>query len=198
MGLAASGWLSWDEIEETEETSPFNHDEIAILYERFTYLDRSNRGILTFAELKMLPEFDSNPLGMLILKYIEEHYEVMNFACFVDFLSIFSKKTDQSRRIAYFFDLLDLDKTGRLTWDVLARVNEMMGGKDKREVDRTIKKYDKTVKGYLDYKDIERMYKEEGIDKRVIIEFGRNRRQMWKMRVIDMILPGFIRRIWKK
>lgn len=198
MEVLGNERLTKEELAESSTITVFNKEEIKALYDRFTYLDRTDRGILTFTELKMLPEFDSNPLSPLILGYIESTYEGMDFASFLDFLSTFSVKTNRRMRIEYVFKILDIDRKGRIECETLEKLQEMMGGTDPEAAQRTLELYDSDKKGYLSFQDVERMYMDEEMDAKMVINFEKNVCERSRMSLLERLVPGFLKRIWNK
>lgn len=193
--------LREDELDELIENTVFDEYEIELLYVRFKYLDRSNTCLLTFAELQMVPEFDGNPFSSLILYYIENNpsYGCLNFACFVDFLSIFSEKTEKVRRIAFLFDLFDLEQNGKLTRSVLERIYGILHASSKGQpddegrgmVDRVLRLYDKGRKGYLSRGDFTRLYcDDDTLEKNMLIDFSREIRKERAQTFWDFVWPS--------
>lgn len=186
--------LTEEEIDELKEFSVFDSKEIENLYYRFQYLDRSNTGFLTFAEFQMIPEFHGNPFCSLIISYIEElnQYEKINFACFLQFMSIFSPKSDKSTRINYLFAIFDLDKTGKLTKDVLMRISAIINSEPiESEVVAVLNHYDSEKKGFLNKEDFSVLYNnDESLEKNMLIDFTKsidcdNQSNVW-----DIIWPS--------
>lgn len=196
MSLFENSRLTEDEIDELMASTVFEEHEIEALYERFCYLDRANAGFLTFAEFQMIPEFDSNPFSPLLIAHLEQcsNYEQVNFACFLDFLSVFSEKTDKSLRVAFLFDLFDLNRNGKLSRPVLGRILEILGNEaGEKEIAKVFKYYDKNKKGYLSRGDFSRLYSDdESLEKNMIIDFSRHSKDPTTMTFWDILWPSFL------
>lgn len=186
--------LCEEEIDELTSASVFNVPEIECLYERFKYLDRTNSGHLSFAEFHMIPEFYSNPFSRLIMEYLERHshYERMTFGCFICFLEIFSSKTSRCIRIAFLFELFDLNEEGRLSKDTLGKIYWMMTKcEDESKVQDVLDMYDQGKKGYLDLDDFTRLYKQDpSLEENMIIDFSKNTENARDENVWSMIWPS--------
>lgn len=193
MALVTSSILTEDEIDELVENTVFDEREIEALYERFKYLDRAGCGYLTFAEFQLIPEFDGNPFAPLILAHLERcsEYRHLNFACFLDFLAHFSEHTEKSVRIAFFFELFDLGKNGRLSRQVLGEIHVLLCGEaDDRAVARVLQLYDRNRKGYLSRGDFARLYNDDAsLEKNSIIDFSREFRSDPALTFWDLIWP---------
>ncbi|KAI5173441.1 serine/threonine-protein phosphatase 2B regulatory subunit [Pancytospora epiphaga] len=200
VGIFKCSSLKEDEIDDLTENGIFDEHEIEQLYIRFRYLDRSNTGILTCSEFQMIPEIYGNPFSSLILSYIENNVEYgpMNFACFVDFLGLFSEKTVKEARIEFLFSLFDLEQNGRLTRSVLGRIYEILNGNTEDQesslreemVEEVLSEYDEGRKGYLSMEDFTRFYcKDKSLDRKMLIDFSREIRERKKMTFWDFIWP---------
>lgn len=194
MSIWNSNMLCEEEIDELTSMSVFDVPEIECLYERFKYLDRSSSGHLSFAEFHMIPEFYSNPFSKLIMEYLERqlNYERLTFGCFISFLEIFSSKTSKCRRIAFLFELFDLDEEGKLSRDVLRKMYWMMTRcEDERKIQDVLDMYDQGCKGYLDLEDFSRMYnQDQSLEENMIIDFSRNIENVRDESIWNMIWPS--------
>ena len=185
--------LTVDEIESIKDSTVFNEQEIEILYDRFNYLDRNECGHLTFNEFQMIPEFHSNPFSRLILEYLERKtgYELINFACYLEFLSLFSAKTDKVKRVRYLFDIFDLNRNGQLCADVLHRLSGLMGGPDSETVEEVLSRYG-GEKDYLDVEDFARLYAEDPtLEENMLIDFSRFAQKEKKVSFWELVWPTY-------
>ncbi|TBU12208.1 hypothetical protein CWI38_0671p0020, partial [Hamiltosporidium tvaerminnensis] len=183
MGILNSRVLCEEEIEDLLATTVFTKQEINILFQRFRMLNRSQQNYITFNELMLIPEFHSNPLSGLILSAIENYiqYENMTFAYFLDFMQLFSHKTDKKERIKFIFSAFDINKDKKICKDVLLNIYTLMNGNSnicieqaEASVYRVLSLYDRGNKGYLSYKDFIRFYTSDpSLDKAMVIDFSR-------------------------
>jgi serine/threonine-protein phosphatase 2B regulatory subunit/calcineurin B family protein 1 len=143
-----------EEIQELVKSTVFSREELLVLHERFEYLDRTGTDTLSFTDLQMIPEFNSNPFRSLILNYIETNYGNLGFYSFLDFLSILHKKTKKEKRILYLFSIMDLNRNGRLCRDVMSKLQTIMNNRqESSEIENLLLNYDEGSKGYLDLQD---------------------------------------------
>lgn len=190
MAIPMSFWtnnkLCEEEIEELKKGTIFNVEEIEGLYERFNYLDRSNTGFLTFAELQMVPEFYSNPFSNLFINHLERMngYEQVSFASYLEFLQVFSSKSSKEERTLFLFNLFDLDKDGKINREDLKKIYRLMNKgekpvetnkeENKSEIEEVLDFYDKGAKGYLDQADFQQLYDSDALlEKNMILDFSK-------------------------
>jgi len=195
MSIWNSNLLCVEEIEELSRNYVFTVPEIECLYERFKYLDRSNAGHLTFAEFHMIPEFYSNPFSKLIVEHLERktNYERITFGTFIEFMNLFSSKTDKSGRIEFLFEIFDLENNGRLCRKTLNKIYFMMTKSESRnEVSELLKQYDLDNKGYLDIDDFTRLFLEDpSLDECMIIDFKKNIEDAKDENIWDILWPKY-------
>lgn len=194
MSIWNSNLLCEEEIDELTSTSVFSVPEIECLYERFKYLDRSNCGHLSFAEFHMVPEFYSNPFSKLIMEHLERHshYEKLTFGQFISFLELFHIKASRCRRVAFLFELFDLERDGKLTRDVLGRIHRMMAKReDESQIQEVLDMYDHGSKGYLSLEDFSRLYEQDpSLEENMVIDFSRNIENAQDENIWDIVWPS--------
>lgn len=180
MSIWNSTTLCVEEIEEIKKDTIFDIEEIESLYERFKYLDRTGVGFLTFVEFQMIPEFYSNPFSRLIINHLEKmnSFEKINFVVYLEFLSVFNKRTPKSKRIQFLFNLFDLEGTGKITVKNLCIIYNLMMGRnsesnaDKNAAEDVLKIFDKNRKGYLNLDDFTDFYNSDvSLEKNMTLNF---------------------------
>lgn len=194
MSIWNSNLLCEEEIDELTSTKVFTVPEIEYLYERFKYLDRSNSGHLSFAEFHMIPEFYSNPFSKLIMEHLERHshYEKLTFGHFISFLEIFNSRTCKSKRIAFLFELFDLEGERKLSRDVLRKIHHMMVKRDdESRIQEVLDIYDQGNKGYLSLEDFSRLYEQDpSLEENMMIDFSRNIENARDENIWDIVWPS--------
>jgi Ca2+-binding EF-hand superfamily protein len=159
------------DLEEFEETTPFNKAEISHTFVRFRELyvaypqsDSSvyhivnNQGIanpkcslpISFIT-KNLPELKNNPFREQICQaFCLSADGMMNFIEFLEMVSSFSPKADTEKKIYHAFQIFDIDKDRLLSRKDLYCVMDMMTGVDKAPlVDEKEKKEWEKVKKWI-------------------------------------------------
>ncbi len=195
MHLFSNFSLTEEEIDYLSRITVFSEREIEFMYNRFIYLDRSNNGYLTCFDLQFIPELDANPFSILIINYLEtkSQYKEINFQVFLQFLSIFSEKTDWTKRCDFFFDIFDLNGNGKLTKRVLKKIYTIMGGVTdvKKNIKELFRYYDKNKKKYIDKNDFTRLYKNDpSIEKKSVIDFKKSFCEIKKSTLWDILWPS--------
>ncbi|KAI4331190.1 hypothetical protein MLD38_029400 [Melastoma candidum] len=125
MGNASSMLTQYD-IEEVQDhcNHLFSQQEILSLYERFCQLDRNAKGFISSDEFLSVPEFAMNPLSQRLLKMVDG----LNFKDFVAFLSAFSPKAGNTRKIELIFKVYDSDCNGKVSFnDILEVLRDLSG-----------------------------------------------------------------------
>lgn len=179
MGFFADDILCEEEIEDLLANSIFNQQEIELLYERFKMLDRQSNGYLTYNDLLFIPEFCANPFNNRILNAIERTtgYETLTFPFFLEVMGIFSPKSNVHGRIKFIFRVFDFNEDGKLCYEVLNKIYEILMGIDYRsdrendEVNELLTYYDYNNKGYMDYNDFVNFYTDHNLDKMLLVNF---------------------------
>lgn len=179
MGIYADDMLCEEEIEDLLNSTVFTQQEIELLYERFKMLDRQSNGYLTYNDLLYIPEFCANPFNNRILSAMERTigYENLTFPFFLEIMGIFSPKANVHERIRLLFKVFDFNEDGRLCFEVLSKIYELLMGENhqpergKEEVEELLLYYDKSKKGYMDYSDFVNFYTDHNMDKMLLINF---------------------------
>ena len=179
MGIFTDDMLCEEEIEDLLTSSVFNQQEIEHLYERFKMLDRQSNGYLTYNNLLYIPEFCANPFNNRILSAIERTigFETLTFPFFLEIMGIFSPKSNVHGRIKFMFRVFDFNEDGRLCFEVLNKIFEIIMGIERRydrnneEVEELLKFYDISKKGYMDYGDFVNFYTDHNLDKMLLVNF---------------------------
>lgn len=82
--------------------------QIEVLYRRFRSLDRARKGFISAEEFLGIPELSINPLAQRLVRM----FESVNFREFVKVLSAFSPKASRADKIAFMFQVYDVDGDG--------------------------------------------------------------------------------------
>lgn len=181
--------LSLDEIEELQTWSVLSEPEIQYLFSRFSRLDIRGKGHLSYSEIMRVPEFHSNPLFSLILRKVESlGYPRITFPVFLETMERMSPKKDRSERIGFLFSLFDLNNENKLCAHVLNRIGTMVGNRNYLEV---LKIYDVGDKGYLNYKEFKKLYVNERIEERMVMNY-----EEYLEKRESMTFRKFLRLMW--
>lgn len=125
MGNSSSMLTQYD-IEEVQRhcDNLFTQQEIVSLYQRFCQLDRNSKGYILADEFLSVPEFAMNPLSQRLLKMVDG----LNFKDFVAFLSAFSAKASNQRKIEFMFKVYDVDFNGKVSFNGIIEVLQDLSG----------------------------------------------------------------------
>lgn len=98
------------------------------MYERFRKLDREKTGVISRAEMMMVPELAMNPLADRIVDTVllESGETAINFKRFLVVIGCFHHKAPQAA--AHLFRLFDVDDDGAVSRDDLRAITRMMVG----------------------------------------------------------------------
>ncbi|EFA78978.1 calcium-binding EF-hand domain-containing protein [Heterostelium album PN500] len=159
MGVNASSTLRTEEIEELQSHSKvFTQKDIRRLYKRFKRLDKEEKGTVNVEDFSQIPELSMNPLlPRLIAIFDVNRNGQLNFAQFVNTLSVFHPNADKIDKIKLLFKVYDINNDGFITKQEIQTVLTMMVGKnlttDQIEtiVDETLHEADKENKGKLNF-----------------------------------------------
>lgn len=186
MGSVFSNcYLSEEEIDFLLENTIFTESQILDLHARFYFLNRTRTGHLTYSDLLHIPEFQSNPLVLLLLNSLEDETENLDFINFVKKMEIFHSNTNKQRRVQFLFKILDLNNDGKICKNVLLRLIKMMKGKhynydeDIENVNDVFMYYDMENKGYLALNDFVKFYDDCGYETKMIIDFNGNKEEKY-------------------
>ncbi|KAK4979609.1 Calcineurin subunit B [Elasticomyces elasticus] len=92
-------------------------------------LDKDNSGTLSRAEFLSLPTIASNPLATRLLALFDsDASDSIDFAEFVNTLSIFSSKGGKEEKMRFLFSVYDLDRDGYVSNGELWLVLKCMVG----------------------------------------------------------------------
>lgn len=164
MGASTSACLSADDIEwlrsSESELVCFSTTEIHQLYQRFQELDRKQRGVLSTADLQLIPELAMNPLCHRIISLMDaDRSDAINFKQFIQALHVFHPKCEVHKKLEAAFRVYDVTDDGKLSESDLVAVLKMMAGSNLSEeqlreiVRQTIKECDTDGKGFLTLQD---------------------------------------------
>jgi len=112
MGQVESNLTQYD-VEEVQEYchNRFTQQEVLLLYRRFRQLDRGGKGYISSMELLNIPELSINPLASSVV----HAFESVNFKEFVRLLSAFSPRASRREKLAFMFEIYDVDGDGLIS-----------------------------------------------------------------------------------
>jgi len=144
MGASQSK-LSSEEVNELTQISHFTAREIQALFERFTSLDRNKDGLLSAAELSLIPELSMSPMcSRVIGLFDQDSSDQINFSRFVQTLSWFHPRASPTEKLKVVFKCYDIDQDSYISEADLFHVLKMLVGpniedsKLKKIVQRTL------------------------------------------------------------
>jgi len=128
MGASQSK-LSSEEVNELTQSSHFSAREIQKLFDRFTSLDRNQDGLLSAAELQLIPELSMNPLcSRIVALFDEDNADQVTFSRFVQTLSALHPRASQAEKLQVAFKCYDVDQDGLITEADLFHVLKLLVG----------------------------------------------------------------------
>eukprot|EP00455_Lapot_gusevi_P019954 TRINITY_DN21236_c0_g1_i1.p1 TRINITY_DN21236_c0_g1~~TRINITY_DN21236_c0_g1_i1.p1 ORF type:complete len:194 (+),score=74.64 TRINITY_DN21236_c0_g1_i1:53-583(+) len=173
---ASTSTLTPEEITELQEVSHFSAHEIKKLYRRFCKLDRGNRGVLTTNDLQLIPELSMNPLCHRIISVMEQN-GVVNFAAFVQALSVFADTAPENKKFVFAFQIYDVDGDGCISEQDLFPVLKLMCGTHisdeelKLIVADTIQQADRDGDGKINFEEFKSVMKDVDLTSQMTIKF---------------------------
>ncbi|CAG9464146.1 unnamed protein product [Pedinophyceae sp. YPF-701] len=126
MGQVISGGLTQYDVEDIQAYCDgfFSQSEILSLYARFKKLDMKSKGYLSKDEIEKIPEVSINPLSQRLVNL----FAGVNFKEYARLLSAFSAKASRQAKIAFMFQVYDVDRDGWVGREDLVIMLEMMTG----------------------------------------------------------------------
>lgn len=107
-----------------KQNQTVSQSEIETLYERFRRLDRQRTGFLSAEALMGIPELSINPLAQRLVRMVES----ANFTEFVRVLAAFSPRTPREDKVAFIFEVYDVDGDGVVSREDMSVVLRQLGG----------------------------------------------------------------------
>jgi len=128
MGASQSK-LSSEEVNELTQISHFTTREIHSLFERFCQLDRNKDGLLSAAELSLIPELSMSPMcNRIIGLFDQDSSDQINFSRFVQTLSWFHPRASPTEKLQVVFKCYDVDQDSYISENDLFHVLKMLVG----------------------------------------------------------------------
>ncbi len=180
MGASTSSALNAEDLDELRQGDccGFTPRELDKLYRRFQELDRKQRGSLSTAELKLIPELAMSPLCHRIIALFDpEGTDEINFKHFVRTLWVFSSQCGVERKVKAAFDVYDVNGDGEINEADLVSVLKLMAGTNLSdqvlaEISRmTIRDATKGRKDVLELEDFAKSVGEEFVIKSMTLAF---------------------------
>ncbi|KAI9365941.1 calcineurin subunit B [Zopfochytrium polystomum] len=181
MGLSwSSSQLEKDEMDELVGLSSFTPDQIHRLYSRFRQIDKQRTGSIAAADLIAIPELAMNPLAFRVIAQFQVSMPEasINFKQFVAALSVFSAGARREQKLAFAFNVYDVDGDGLIGASDLRTVLKLMVGKSISDeevrvlVDQTIADADTVDRdGSISFDEFKRALFSADLEKSLTIEF---------------------------
>ncbi|CAD8178647.1 unnamed protein product [Paramecium octaurelia] len=110
---------------------PFSENEVFTLQKKFKILDKNSRQSIKIEEFKELLEIRMHFFRERIYTLIEEDMkkrktETMDFATFMQYLTVFHPLADVESKKDYMFKIYDLDQDGKITKEDLTEVFKIL------------------------------------------------------------------------
>lgn len=146
MGSNYSTMLNKEEISEITDSTGFSAAQVKRLYNRFTALDKENKGYLTKQDFIMIPELHVNPLrDRVIAVLLEDHgqEEKINFKQFAQVFATFRRgehshshaqssqlipPNSKEKKLKFIFSVYDRDGNGTVNKTELLNILNMLVG----------------------------------------------------------------------
>ncbi|GAM23803.1 hypothetical protein SAMD00019534_069780 [Acytostelium subglobosum LB1] len=160
MGVSKST-LRAEEIEELQNASKvFSQKEVKRLFKRFKRLDKEEKGTINVEDFSQIPELSMNPLLPRLISIFDVNRSgQLNFAQFVNTLSVFHPNAEKIDKIKLLFKVYDINNDGFVTKQEIQSVLMMMVGKNLTQeqlatiVDETLQEADRENRGKLNFDD---------------------------------------------
>ncbi|XP_065833578.1 calcineurin B homologous protein 1-like [Oscarella lobularis] len=195
MGSNFSKTLREEEIEEIESETGFTAKQITRLYNRYSNLDKANKGYLGREDFQHIPEIAINPLGERIIDAffdqddgdgVDQQARV-NFRQFIRVLAQFRPVSStragdlqlnaKAKKLKFVFDVYDLDKDEKISREDLTKVLQMMVGSNVTSdqlnsiADCTMAEIDEDKDGFISYDKFCKAMDGIKIDEKMSIRF---------------------------
>ncbi|XP_012860917.1 calcineurin B homologous protein 2 [Echinops telfairi] len=168
---------------------------LARLYQRFRALDKNKKGYLCRVDLQQIGALAVNPLGDRIIdSFFPEGSHIVDFPGFARVLAHFRPVEEEDTRVRdakepeplnsrmnklrFAFQLYDLDRDGKISWDEMLQVLRLMVGVQVTEeqlesiTDRTVQEADEDGDGAVSFlefvKSLEKMNIEQKMSIRIL------------------------------
>ena len=100
-------------MEQLLNETVFTQEEIAQLYRRFRYINRSSSGTISKQELMLIPEFAMNPLCSRIIAVLDRQDDnQINFRQFAKLMSALNARAPAQDKLNLAFKCFDVDNDG--------------------------------------------------------------------------------------
>jgi len=172
MGQSPSQFMN-----DLENHSNFNANELERLKKRFMKLDADGNGSIDREEFLQIPQIASNPLASrMIAIFDEDGGGTVDFQEFVGGLSAFSSRGGRDEKLKFAFKVYDMDRDGYISNGELFLVLKMMVGNNLKDqqlqqiVDKTIMEADKDGDGKLNFEEFAQMVASTDIVKQMTLE----------------------------
>ncbi|KAJ3305995.1 Calcineurin subunit B [Kappamyces sp. JEL0829] len=166
----------------------FTTDEVEKLSNRFSHLDKKERGYITHQELRGLPELAANPLGNRIVSCLFAAAKTpaadrmstpgqITFGEFLEFMAPFSSRSRREDKLAFAFKIYDVDGDGFISRADLYYILKAMTGSSLQDslvtklVNDTIIEYDVDQDDALSYLEFKRAMFDSDIEQILCISF---------------------------
>ncbi|KAI5189970.1 serine/threonine-protein phosphatase 2B regulatory subunit [Nematocida sp. AWRm77] len=161
MGLLFSGLTKEDITEIQRKGCGFTPAEIEEFYKRFRELDKEEIGRVYMNRLLCIPEISINPIGERVLRHFCGESGSLDFRGFLRALSMFSTRTSNEEKLAFFIEVLSPSKVVSVQ-DLEEIADELYAGMyTKQEVQEAVKevfsKYDTESKGTIEHADLKKL-----------------------------------------
>ncbi|PVV01510.1 hypothetical protein BB560_004070 [Smittium megazygosporum] len=167
-----------EKLQNLAEISNFTEEEIKNLYKRFAKLDKDQSGTIDKEEFLSIPQLRNNPLAQRLIDVFDiNNTGEVNFSEFIVRLSSFSSKGKKAEKLAFAFQIYDMDRDGFISNGELFLVLKMMVGNNltpeqlQQIVDKTMADADTTGNGKINFEEFCNYVNRNDIVKQLTLEF---------------------------